>query len=116
MSGSVLSFGTLSAHLLLHHLFYDERQIKQNKHIVSTLRNKIELKSLLTNNFRIQFTKLSDYNKCYFFQQMHNFYIRGWLFSSWSVHLGCHFFGFDPILMDLYVNAHKLVLVLGVGI
>ena len=33
------------------------------------------------------------------------------MFSSWSVLFGCHFFDLYPILMNLFANEHKLVLV-----
>ena len=35
---------------------------------------------------------------------------------SWPVLLGCHFFYFDPIFMNLFANEHKLVLVSGAEI
>ena len=41
---------------------------------------------------------------------------RGRLFSSWPVLFGCHFFYFDPVIMNLFANEHKLVLVSGAEI
>ena len=39
--------------------------------------------------------------------------IRGRLFSSWPVLFGCHLFYIYPIMMNLFANEHKLVLVSG---
>ena len=38
---------------------------------------------------------------------------RGRSFLSWLVLLGCIFFYFDPINLNLFANEHKLVLVSG---